>query len=172
VNVAKSVLAVALALACTTCTGSAAPRSRAQPIQATSELIGGPKAIGEIGDFLLENDKIRVIVHGNKPGRGNTLYGGSIIDADLVRPGGGGGTSGNDQLAEILPSYLFEVIEPTDIAVTADGSDGGPAEITVTGRGGDLLQLASLLVAALLFPANLDFAVTYSLRRDIDTHRP
>jgi hypothetical protein len=153
----------ALALACTTCTGGAAPRARAQPVQATSELIGGPKAIGEIGDFLLENDKIRVIIHGNKPGRGNTLYGGSIIDADLVRPGGGGGGNGNDQLAEVLPSFLFEVIEPTEIRVTADGSDGGPAEITVTGKGGDLLQLAALLVAALLFPANLDFEVVYSL---------
>jgi len=161
---ARAVVAgAALALACTTCTGGAAPHARAQRIQATSELIGGPKAIGEIGDFLLENDKIRVIVHGNKPGRGNTLYGGSIIDADLVRVGGAGGTSGNDQLAEVLPAFLFEVIEPTDIRVTADGSDGGPAEITVTGRGGDLLQLAALLIAGLLFPESLDFAVTYSL---------
>jgi hypothetical protein len=157
---------VALALACaaqTTCTGGAAPHARAQRIQATSQLIGGPKAIGEIGDFLLENDKIRVIIHGNKPGRGNTLYGGSIIDADLVRVGGGGGGNGNDQLAEVLPALLFEVIEPTNIEVTADGSDGGPAQVTVTGKGGDLLQLAALLVAGLLFPANLDFAVTYTL---------
>jgi hypothetical protein len=158
-----AVAAAALALACTTCTGSAAPRARAQPIQVSSQLIGGPKAIGEIGDFLLENDKIRVIIHGNKPGRGNTLFGGTIIDADLVRPGGGGGLAGNDQLAEVLPTFLFEVIEPTEITVSADGSDGGPASITVKGRGGDLLQLASLLVAALLFPANLDFEVTYTL---------
>jgi hypothetical protein len=154
---------VGLAILCTTCTGDAAPHARAQRIQVSSELIGGPKAIGEIGDFLLENDKIRVIIHGNKPGRGNTLYGGTLIDADLVRVGGSGGTAGNDQLAEILPAFLFTVIEPTDITVTRDGADGGPAEVTVTGRGGDLLQLAALLVAGMLFPANLDFAVTYSL---------
>ena len=157
--------AVALALASTTCTGGAAPHARAQQVQATSELIGGPKALGQIGDFLLENDKIRVIIHGvnGGSGRGNTLFGGQIIDADLVRPGGGGGTSGNDQLAEVLPVFLFEVIEPTDVRVLADGSDGGPARIEVVGTGGDLLQLAALLVAGVLFPESLDFSVVYSL---------
>lgn len=174
----RAAAATALALASTACTGGAAPHARAQQIQVSAELIGGPKAIGQIGDFLLENDKIRVIVHGvnGGSGRGNTLFGGQIIDADLVRPGGGGGTRGNDQLAEVLPTFLFEVIEPTEVFVPcrdgsnacpasgrADGSDGGPARVAVVGQGGDLLQLAALLVAGVLFPPSLDFTVVYSL---------
>ena len=39
-------------------------RARAMRVSDQSQLIGGPKAIGEIGDYLLENDQIRVIIHG------------------------------------------------------------------------------------------------------------
>ncbi len=140
-----------------------APRARAQRIAASAHLIGGPKAIGQIGDYLLENDQVRIVIHDKGPGRVNTLYGGTLVDADLVRPGGAGGTAGNDQVAEIVPAFMFEVIEPDDVRVTRDGSDGGPAEVTVRGRGSDLLQLAGLLVSGLLYPASLEFEQVYSL---------
>ena len=142
--------------------GDVAPTSNAQRIATTHELIGGRKAIGRIGDYLLQNDKIRLIVQDKGDGRGNALYGGTLIDADLVRPGGADG-HGNDQLGEILPAFLFSIIEPTDVTVSADGSDGGPASITVSGPGADFLETIALVNQGLLYPPSLSFTETFTL---------
>lgn len=153
---------LALLGALATCTGNAAPSARAQRIGSLGDVIGGPHAIGQIGDFLLENDKIRLIIADKGDGRVNTTYGGSLVDADIRRVGGEG-ARGNDQLAELLPGFAFTVINPTDVQVTRDGADGGPAEVKVTGTGGDLLQMVYLLNTGLLMPANLEFSTTYRL---------
>ena len=50
------------------CTESA-PHARAQRIGALDEAIGGPHAIGRVGDFLLENDQIRLVISKPGPGR-------------------------------------------------------------------------------------------------------
>lgn len=140
------------------------PHARAARIAATSELIGGPKALGQLGDYLLENDQIRLIIDDADPGRANSPFGGKIIDADLQRVGANsGGGEGADQLAELLPAFVFEVLAPTSIEITRDGSDGGPAEIRVRGKGGDLLQMVALLNTALLFSPSLALEQTYRL---------
>ncbi|HTE53890.1 MAG TPA: CehA/McbA family metallohydrolase [Kofleriaceae bacterium] len=154
--VALSVLAVAA------CSTDVAPRARADRISTREQLIGGPKALGEIGDFLLENDRIHVIIEDKGPGRGTTLFGGSLLDADLVRPNADG-VRGNDQLSELLPTFLFEVIEPTQVTVVSDGSDGGPASVAVRGVGGDLIQSLAVLNTGLVFPPALEFEQLYSL---------
>ncbi|HEY5951350.1 MAG TPA: carboxypeptidase-like regulatory domain-containing protein, partial [Kofleriaceae bacterium] len=157
------------------CTGNASPRSRAQRIGKLEETIGGPHAIGRVGDFILENDQVRFIIAdtGRCPpdntgsnckevyGRVNTTYGGTLVDADLVRVQGDG--KGNDQLAELLPGFFFTAIDPTDVKVTADGSDGNAAEVTVSGTGGDLFQMTNILNTALLSPATLHFEQKYKL---------
>jgi hypothetical protein len=142
------------------------PRARAQRISATSELIGGPKSLGQIGDYLLENDQIRLVIDDTDPGRANSPFGGKLIDADLQRVGAnsGEGGRGNDQLAELMPAFVFEIIAPTSITITADGSDGGPAEIRVRGKGGDLLQMVALLNTALFFSPSLQLEQVYRLR--------
>lgn len=146
------------------------PRARAQRISASSELIGGPKALGQIGDYLLENDQIRLIIDDADPGRANSPFGGKLIDADLQRLGassgdpGGKDGRGNDQLAELLPAFVFEIISPTSVTVTKDGSDGGEAEIRVRGKGGDLLQMVALLNTALFFSPSLQLEQVYRLR--------
>ncbi len=163
--------ALALAgLALAAC-GDTAPHARAQVIGTLEDAIGGPHAIGRIGDFLLENDQIRLVIAdtgvSSDPskvstyGRANTTFGGTMVDADLRRDGVGG--HGNDQLAELLPGFLFTVINPTKVEVTRRGDDGGPAEVTVSGTGGDLLQMVALLNTGLLFPSNLGFKNTYRL---------
>ncbi len=153
------------------CTGTAAPTSQAYRIGTLGDTIGGPHAIGRIGDFMLENDQIRLVIadtgvaadpDDSVYGRVNTTFGGSLVDADLRRAGGGG-ARGNDQLAELLPGFVFTVINPTKVSVTADGSDGRAAEVTVEGTGGDLLQMVGLLNQALVSPANLAFTQTYRL---------
>lgn len=170
------------------CTGSAKPHARAERIGTLGDAIGGPHAIGQIGDFLLENDQIRLVISDTGVnadpakttlGRVNTTYGGSLVDADLRRVGGDG-AKGNDQLAELLPGMLFTVINPTDVCIPTlegvcpvrdaapeplrDGSDGGPAEVMVVGTGGDLLQMVALLNTGLMFPANLAFTTVYRLK--------
>jgi hypothetical protein len=156
-------LALALALALPTGTGCADDRqSFATRVSVQSQLIGGPKALGEVGDYLLENDKIRVIIHGPGPSRGTTIFGGAIIDADLQRPEGSD-RRGRDQVGEITPAFVFQAFNPTKFEVTRDGSDGGPAVVTVEGVSGELLQQVALLNTGLLFAQNLEFRIEYSL---------
>jgi hypothetical protein len=79
--------------------GDAAPKSTAYRIGSLQDTIGGPHAIGTIGDFMLENDQVRFViadtgVNTNDPskttyGRVNTTFGGTLVDADIRRPGGG-----------------------------------------------------------------------------------
>lgn len=51
-------------------------------------LIGGPLAQGRVGDILIQNDKIRIIIQKPRRNSGVALYGGNIIDADILRPAG------------------------------------------------------------------------------------
>lgn len=150
----------------------APPHSRAQRIGALDEAVGGPHAIGRVGDFLLENDQIRLVisdtgVDARDPGKStygrvNTTFGGTLVDADLRRVGGEG-ARGNDQLAELLPGFVFSVINPTSVTVTRSGDDGGPAEVTVTGTPGDLLQMVYLLDVGLIGPTAVTLTQTYRL---------
>jgi hypothetical protein len=154
--------ALAALVALGACSGSASPFASAQRIGTLDDAIGGPHAIGQIGDFLLENDQIRLVIADKGNGRVNTTFGGTLVDADLRRPGGGR-ARGNDQLAELLPGFTFTVIDPTDVRILKDGSAGGPAEVLVEGVGGDLLQMISLLNTGIVFPANLTFRQLYRL---------
>ncbi len=165
--------ATALVAVLCACTGSAAPHARAQRIGKLEQAIGGSHAIGRVGDFLLENDQVRFIIADTGRcapgatdckevyGRVNTTYGGTLVDADLVRVQGEG--AGNDQLAELLPGFFFTAIDPTEVKVTADGSDGRAAAVTVIGTGGDLFQMTYLLNTGVLYPSTLQFEQTYKL---------
>ena len=120
-------------------------RTRAARIEAREDLIGGPRALGEIGDYLLENNKIRIIVQDVGYSRGFGVYGGGIIDMDLRRPDEAGsqlGGAGQDMYGEMFPAFFLAGLNPSRISVTADGSDGGAARLQVTGYGGDFLTMA------------------------------
>jgi hypothetical protein len=54
-------------------------------------LIGGPLAQGRVGDILLQNDNIRLIIQKPRRNAGVALYGGNIIDGDILRPPSEGG---------------------------------------------------------------------------------
>ena len=106
------------------------PEARARRVVTRADLIGGPSALGEVGDYLLENDKIRVIVQDKGFSRGFGVYGGGLIDADLVRPippGGAAGGHGRDQFGELFPIALLQALEPNKVEVARDGRDGGAA---------------------------------------------
>ena len=121
----------------------------------------------EVGDWLIENDQVRFVIADKGVGRVNTTFGGTLVDADLQRVGSQSTASGNDEMAELLPGFVFTVIDPTDVCVPtlegacptspdqplADGSDGRPAEILVTGIGGDLFEMVALLNTGLVGPS-------------------
>ena len=116
----------------------AAPRpsapacARAKIVDSPAELIDGPLARGRLGDILLENDEIRVIVQ--KPGRaffGIGTYGGNIIDADLQRAPG---DPDRDHFEELIPGINIEnTSHYTDMLVLNDGSNCSPASVRFTG---------------------------------------
>src|SRR5262249_30827514 len=87
--------------------------------------------------------------------------GGSLIDADLQRPGGP--NQGNDEMGELLPSFLMEVMNPVSVAVVSDGKDGGPAVVAEEGTDGDLLQMVAILNNGLLDPPELKFREEFKL---------
>ncbi len=107
--------------------------SAARQISDPNDLIGGPMATGRLGDYLIENDKIRVIISG--PGRDPVgfvaPFGGHIIDADKVR---GPGDPDNDQFMAMSHMINIEgTFHATDVQVVNDGSNGAPAIVRATG---------------------------------------
>jgi len=78
--------------------------SRAYVIKNRTQTIGGTAALADLGDYILENDKIRVAFpeKGNSTGPG--VFGGSLMDADVRRPQAAfRGGKGKDQFAEMFP---------------------------------------------------------------------
>jgi hypothetical protein len=102
------------------------------------QLIGGPTAMADAGDFILENDKIRLAILDVEASPGPGVYGGTLVDADLQRSEGEfRNSAGNDQLAEMFPfvNLLSPRPDDTDVEIIQDGSDGQAAIIRVSGDG-------------------------------------
>ncbi|HEY4223236.1 MAG TPA: hypothetical protein VGO62_17885, partial [Myxococcota bacterium] len=108
-----------------------------------------PRALGEVGDWLLENDKVRFIIQDQGFSRGFGVFGGALLDADLVRPEDGRGDSsggiGRDNFGEMFPAFFLEALNPTQIVDPATGKLLPPIEIEHPGGDG---KDAVLLVRA------------------------
>ena len=131
----------------------AAPMASARVVASTDDMIGGNSALGEIGDFLLENDKIRVIIQGPGYSRGSGVFGGQLLDIDLRRAseeGEAGRGTGRDSFGELFPAFFIQAVAVDEVEITADGSDGGPASITARGAGGDFFTMLGVLNRAAL----------------------
>src|SRR3954467_7834226 len=75
-----------------------ANEARAGKVHRGSELIGGPVAYGRVGDvWKIYNDKVRFLIQDVGTSVGLDLYGGNLLDADLVR------STGNDLFRETFP---------------------------------------------------------------------
>jgi hypothetical protein len=139
---------------------SRAPRASATQVAARAQLIGGPTALGEVGDYLLENDQIRILLQDKGFNRGSGLFGGSLIDADIVRgenKGGAMGGNGRDTFGELFPAFFLEVIDPQDIVVVNDGTDGTAAIVEVRGRGGEFVTMLRFFNQAMINSYAVDF---------------
>ncbi len=110
-----------------------------------ADLIGGPVAQGAVGDALLANARVRFIVQDPARARGFMPYGGTVIDADIVRAAG---EPGQDRLGEVAPiAGYIRFVDAESMEVIHDGSGGRPAVVRVTGvdRGMPLLESALAL---------------------------
>lgn len=155
-------LSSSLALAC----DEPEPFARAFRATAPDQLIGGDVAHARVGDFILENDRIRVAVLDKDSSPAPGVFGGTLVDADLQRPQAQYRNGvGKDQLAEVIPvvNLLWPRPGEGDVSVVADGSDGGPAIIRVVGGTGVFLEALSILKSDLLstlFPGvDFDFRI-------------
>ena len=116
------------------------PIASARHITNANELIGGPLAYGRVGDWLIENDRVRYIVR--DVGRDFSFmltYGGHIMDADFQRkvgpiPWSGPYPAGNDSFRETTPLInISSTDNPTSISVVSSGAGGGPAVLQTSG---------------------------------------
>jgi hypothetical protein len=138
--------------------------ARAGRITKTSELIGGLNAKATLGDYKLYNDKIAVIVAQADVPRGFNLFGGDVLDADIIRPAGEGGHS---RYGQVINSLFQEVMHPDQITVTNDGQNGGPAIVHMHGHE-DVIPLFDSILSGLFtsVPTDIDIEVDYILPPD------
>ena len=147
------------------CSSGSPPSAQAFKVESRTQLVGGHRALADVGDFKLTNGIIQVIVQDIGHSRGFGAFGGSLIDIDLVRGSStrpSEGPAGNDQFTELFPAFLLEAMEPTKVEIVADGKQGGPAIVRVTGEGGEFLSMAKT-VNDLVLTAPLQYRVDYIL---------
>ncbi len=141
---------------------------RAKLVEREDELIGGPMGKGKIGDFILENDKIKAIVAG--PGATWTagIFGGTLIDLDLRRSHAEFAyREARSSFGETFPTMNLIIADPvsdlrqvlpggdgegfelelkeSSIRVLEDGSNGERAVVRVEGAGGYIFDVLKYL---------------------------
>src|SRR5258708_12910055 len=90
-------------------------RAFAGQVQSRAELVGGPRAVGEVGDWRLSNGRVRFIVQDKGASRVYTSFGSTLIDADLARPNEPdpyGRRIGHDALGELFPALFLPAPPP------------------------------------------------------------
>lgn len=99
-----------------------------------SELLTGPAAQGQIGDFYLRNDKVRFVIGAPARVIGVVPQGGNVIDASLIE-----GTGARpDHFGELSMIYKAgRTCEPTRLEIVQDGSAGGAAVLRSIGTTGN-----------------------------------
>ena len=121
--------------------------ARGKRIDSVSQLLTGPNAHGKVGDFLLENEKVRVVVQAAGRAFGPLPYGGTIIDADLAGSG-----PANDQFGEVGLLYNFgRTLKPDQYELLGDGLDGGSVIVAISGvdAPNDYLSIRNKLIESL-----------------------
>ncbi len=151
--------------------GTSTPAARAFTIESMEQTIGGPKATARVGDYMLENGKVRFAVLNGRYSYGPAPYGGTIVDADIVRsdPRWGGG-HGNDQLAETFTSVDLDLAAadtPEEVQILNDGSDGNAAIIRVDAADEPFLSALGLLWSLVSHP-EMRLTTDYILEPDAD----
>ena len=140
----------------------------AYEIEDLSQTIGGPKALAQPGDIMLENEYLRAAIIGKRPSMGPHTDGGGLIDADIQRrsPEYANG-HGNDQLAEIFATVNMNVpyidADNGSVEILSDGSDG-TAVVCVVGDAKPFISLLDALWSVLQWKQGTD--LPFDIRTD------
>lgn len=133
------------------------PKARVARVTSPAELIEGPLAQGQVGDYLLRNGLARFIVQDvAQRGLSNVgTYGGNLIDAELLAD------PGRDEFLEIQPLLNIEsVINAQTLEIVNDGEDGTAAILRTCGPDDllDFVNISSNIVeeVGLPLPASID----------------
>ncbi len=108
---------------------------------APDERFPGEVAVGVSGDYLLANRSAAYVI--TAPDRGSTYwyYGGAVADAVAMDGCDYAGTDKLDELGIVIGQFnladfthsVLRAFRATEVAVVADGADGGPAIVRATG---------------------------------------
>lgn len=143
----------------------AAGEVRAGVVADGEALFGGASAEGTIGDLKIYNDRVQFIVQGVREGSYYDALGGGVIDADIVRPPGEPGRDVVDELWVMVG--LGRIVSPTAVEVVADGTDGAPAIVRVTGKAAPLSLITGTLEApTFVADHDVDIITDYTLAPD------
>jgi hypothetical protein len=110
-------------------------------VTSAAQLVTGPAATGMVGDFYLQNDRVRFIVSAPTRVIGVIPQGGNVVDAALLGPGG---QTNEDHFGELAMIYkLGRTCDHQRIEVIRDGEGGGVAALRAIGVSGndDFLNL-------------------------------
>ncbi|MDJ0851518.1 MAG: CehA/McbA family metallohydrolase [Myxococcota bacterium] len=115
--------------------GSAEPMLLAERIDSANfaeRRIGGPDAIGGVGDWYLANDVVEIIVDDPSRRHGKLGHGGTIVDAGVR------GRDGDDQFARLFPIVNLDqrVFLGFDAVRAEVDPQGRYARLLIEGRGG------------------------------------
>ena len=127
-------------------------------IESRAELAGGPLQYGDEGDFLLQNSKIRAVVLDAGHGASPALWGGALVDIDLVRPFAEfRAGNGLDQFFLIHPMVNLNVPNPETGGVHGWVSpDGKRGVVRVVGNGDRVLAVLNLMDIIKDLPATIE----------------
>jgi len=118
-----------------TCAPSEEAVAEAKVITDAGDLIGGPLAMGRVGDYLLRNGNVRAVVRA--AGRQHAfllLNGGEIIDADLVRTDG---SADRDSFKGIQPQINISSSQATTNVVVLNSGTNVDAPSAIVESTGD-----------------------------------
>ncbi len=128
------------------------------------DLVDGPTPLSRVGDYVLENARVRFVVEAADRAIGPCPYGGNVIDADIRRPDG---EPGGDNVGEIcLLMNLGQTLLPETYEILADGADGGAAVLAVTGSA-TLLDFINLRGLVATFLGDQGLSIGYDIDRDL-----
>lgn len=137
--------------------------SRAKYVECAEELVAGSVAAGRLGDIVMENSRVRVILRASSLEAPVTIgaYGGGVVDA--ARQGG------VDLLKEVHLGLDLASARPTEIVITESGDDG-PARVRVLFELEAIQLITGALGGAFRTPAAFG-AIDYELRPDEEVLR-
>nr|MBA2540719.1 hypothetical protein [Deltaproteobacteria bacterium] len=129
--------------------------TRAKRVDCSGELVRGYLAAGRLGDIVMENARVKIIIRAAGDGYyQHGSFGGGIVDAVA--------NGGEDLIKEVLPLVDLAVATSDEVVITEAGDDG-LAEVVVRGRASAL----DIMVAALSRqPPAVTIEHRYRLRAD------